>query len=426
MSRTQVRAVAVVAALSALDGYDVLSMTFAAPGISKAWNVDKGVLGLALASGLVGMAVGSLLLAPFADRYGRRRIVVVNLLLMIGGMLMAAFAGSIVELSVMRVVTGIGIGGMVPIIVPLAAEFANSRRRRLALAVMSIGYPIGGLVGGLVAAWLLHSYDWRAVFLFGAGMGLLLLVAVLIWLPEPLAFLLTRRDPDSLERVNAYLLRCGQRPITILPQSTQPSTATPYRQIFSPAQRGSTLTIMTVNLLFITTVYYMLSWMPQIVADAGHTASFATLVATAASLGGILACIAVGAVGERLDLRATVATLMIGFSVFTIVFGVTPATPAALLVVGGLAGVFLYSGTLGLYALIVETFEPGMRTTGVGFVMGIGRAAGAVAPALAGHLFAIGTGRAGVSAIMAIGALIAGLLVMSMSVRHAQRLAPAA
>jgi benzoate transport len=419
MSRAQVAAVVITSALSALDGYDVLSVTFAAPAISRDWAVGKAMLGVVLSSGLVGMALGSLLLAPVADAIGRRRMVMLNLLLMMAGMLMSAFSRGVAELSAWRVVTGIGIGAMVPIITPLAVEFSNARWRTLSLAVMSIGYPIGGTVGGFVAAGLLHLFDWPAVFLFGAALALILLGAVTLWLPEPLAFLMERRDDRTLARVNALLRRFALPPVEALPPPPTTPRAVPYREIFAAGQRGATLRITLVNLLFIMTVYYVLSWMPQMIADLGFSPSMATMVSALASFGGAIACITIGIVAPRTDLRAVVAMLMIGLGLATPAFGFTSASLPLLILTGLIAGAFLYGGITGLYALIVDTFEPRARATGVGFVMGIGRAAGALAPLASGALFGIGIDRGGVSAALGSMALLAGLIV-ALSARRSQ------
>lgn len=411
MSRAQVAALALVGALSALDGYDVLAVSFAAPGISQEWGLGKAALGLVLSSGLVGMALGSLIVAPLADRFGRRRLVIANLLLMALGMLLSAFAQSIEVLAVCRMVTGIGIGAMVPVITPYAAELSNTRRRGLAMAVLSVGFPIGGTVGGFTAAMLLHWLDWTAVFLFGAFIALILLPLVIVGLPESLAFLMERREARSLERVNALLRRFHCGVVAALPPAT-PKQAAPYREIFRPAQRARTLRITTVNLLYLVTVYYVLSWLPQMIADSGFSASTGSALSALANMVGVVACFAAGLAATRLRLRSLGAAMMIGLSLATIAFGYTPPSLPLLATMAGITGLFLYSGILGLYTTIVETFEPASRATGVGFVMGVGRASAALGPALAGALFGLGAGRGAVSAAMAGASLVAGLLIL--------------
>lgn len=141
MTRAQIAAVAGTVLLSALDGFDVLSVTFVAPAVAREFGVGKSGLGVVLAAGLAGMAVGSLALAPLADRVGRRALVLVSLGLMAAGMVASAGVGGVGALAAWRVVTGCGIGAMVAVIAPLAAEYASARRRDLAVALMAVGYP---------------------------------------------------------------------------------------------------------------------------------------------------------------------------------------------------------------------------------------------------------------------------------------------
>lgn len=414
MSKNQTVAVIIIGLLSALDGYDVLAMTFAAPGVGTEFGIGKAALGIALSSGLAGMALGSFFMAPLGDRFGKRAIVLASLVFMGVGMLMSAFVTSVIELSAWRIFTGIGIGALVPVIAPLAAEFSNARRRRLAMAVMSFGYPVGGTIGGFAAAALLQYYSWHSVFLLGAAMSALLLLAALAWLPEPPAFLIAKQPANALERLNTYLRRCGVNPVSTLPDVERSETGkTSYRQIFADGHWRSTLLITAVNLLFILSVYYILSWMPQLVADLGHTASFATLTSALACSAGVAACIAFGLFGTGIPLRWLAATQMIGLAVAIVAFGLASQGTVVLLLMAAAVGIFLYSGILGLYSAIVESFSPRFRSTGVGFVMGCGRVGGAITPALAGWLFEIGMSRDIVSIIMSLGALAAGILMIS-------------
>ncbi|HEY5712800.1 MAG TPA: MFS transporter [Allosphingosinicella sp.] len=411
MSRAQIGALAIVSALSALDGYDTLAVSFAAPGITRSWGLGMGALGLVLSSGLLGMALGSFLLAPFADVIGRRRIVIVNLILMGGGMLLSAFATSIVWLAAWRVVTGIGIGSMVPIITPLAVEFSNGRRRAPAVAMMVIGYPLGATLGGFAAAVLLHNFAWPSVFLFGAGVALLLLPIVILWLPEPLAFLMERRDGRSLDRVNALLNRCNLGSVDSLPAPVARKNVA-YREIFRPGRIGATLTMTLINLLYVMSVYYILSWLPQIIAQAGYSASVATAVSATANLCGAAMVILCAFAAARIRVHVLGSAMMIGLGLATASFGLVQPTLLLLGLMGVLIGTFVHAGVFGLYATIVDKFDPAIRATGTGFVMGVGRGGAAFAPAIAGGLFSLGAGTGFVSVAFGALALIAGLLLL--------------
>src|SRR5436190_14314525 len=169
MSMTQTLIVAVTVGLNALDGFDVASISYASPGIAKEWGIDRGALGIVLSMEVFGMALGSIFLGGVADKIGRRRTVLGCVTVMAIGMFMATTVRGLVDLSIWRVVTGLGIGGMLATINAVAAEFSNVRRRHLSVSLMSIGYPLGAAIGGLIAARLLQSHNWRAVFYLGAG-----------------------------------------------------------------------------------------------------------------------------------------------------------------------------------------------------------------------------------------------------------------
>lgn len=410
MSWTQVIAIAITFLLSAVDGYDVLSVTFAAPALPLAWGVGKAALGVVLAAGLAGMALGAFLLAPLADLFGRKPMILAALVLMVLGMGCCALAGSLPQLALFRVIAGLGIGGCVAIITPVAAEFANARYRPFTLAIMAIGYPVGGVIGGLLAALLLSLHDWRAVFVAGAIAAALLVPVVMLLLPESLAYLLTRRGPGTLERVNAVLARCGQPPMVALPEGKAPGKRG-YAALFAGRQRGATLWITAVNLLLVFTIYFFLSWMPQMIADAGFPAASASLASAVANFAGIAGGLLLGWLGRRRSLRALVAGHMLLLGVATIAFGMMPPVFPLLLLVGGICGFCLFAAASGMYATLASTFGDEARASGTGFVSGTGRISSAIAPAAAGWLFHAGLGPASVSLIFGSCSLAAALLL---------------
>src|SRR4249920_3027899 len=180
MSRLQIVVVAITVALNALDGFDVLSISFASPGIAQEWGIDRAALGIVLSMELIGMAMGSILLGGVADKIGRRPTILGCLVVMATGMVMATTVSGLVDLSVWRVITGLGIGGMLAAINAVSAEFSNARRRDLSVSLMSIGYPVGAVTGGLLAARLLVTHDWRSVFYLGATATTILIPLVFL------------------------------------------------------------------------------------------------------------------------------------------------------------------------------------------------------------------------------------------------------
>src|SRR5579863_2723545 len=164
MTRMQILVVAITVGLTALDGFDVLSSSFAAPGIAREWGIDRAALGVVLSMDLLGMALGSIFLGGVADQIGRRNTLLGCLVLMTLGMTMVVGSHTVAGLCFWRIITGLGIGGMLASNNAVAAEFSNVRRRDLSVSVMAIGYPLGAIVGGSIAAQLLKGSTWRVVF----------------------------------------------------------------------------------------------------------------------------------------------------------------------------------------------------------------------------------------------------------------------
>lgn len=418
MSGVQKMAVALTFALSALDGYDLLSIAFTAPAITLAWGVGKAALGLVLSSGLVGMALGSFLLAPVADIIGRKRMILVCLPLMGLGALLSGFARSLPQLAAWRVLTGLGIGTCIAVINLISAEFANARWRPFSVALMAMGYPAGGLMGGLLASVLIKSYGWPAVFFAGFAVALMFFPIVALLLPESLAFLVNDHRSDNLRRLNALLRRCRHPPLEAMPARAT-TAGRGYAVIFKPRQVGTTVRMATVNILNAAVVYYVFSWLPQMVVDAGFNPSKASLVASMLNLVGIGGGLSIGVLARFGGLRLWTVAMMIGFGATIGALGSTPSSFALLLLVAGLCGFFLFAAGAGYYGLLASSFGDEARASGVGFVIGTGRISSAIAPSLAGWLFASNWGHAEVSAAFGACAILAGIILAFHSAKRA-------
>lgn len=412
MTTGQIVVVALMVLIAALDGYDVQAMSFVAPVVSKAWAIDKATLGMLLGASLFGMAGGAIVLSPLADVFGRRPAVLTGLLLMTVGSLMSAISGATWELGVSRFVTGLGIGVMVSLTTSIAAEFTSKRRRALAIAFTSTGFAVGGVMGGLVAAAILKKHEWHWVFIGGVVAGVALLILTAFRLPESPAFLIERRPANALARLNRVLLQIGQQPLAALPEQAAVRRAS-YRALFAKGMAATTIRFAVVYLLVTTAAYYVISWLPQLVADAGFPPSTGSLVAATSSAVGIAAGLIFGSLASRIGPARLTGTALIGFGFALASLGFVPAALAPLLIAASACGFFLSAATAVFYASLTETFPPLMRVTGIGFVMGFGRLLSGVGPFFAGAMFAAGFGRSGVSAIFAGLAVIAGLLMLA-------------
>src|SRR3569623_1756742 len=382
MSRFQWSVVAIMVGLNALDGFAVLSISFASPGIARAWGIDRAALGLVLSMELLGMAVGSLLLGRIADRAGRRTTILACLGVMAAGMLGASSSHDVVTLSGWRLFTGLGIGGMLAATNAAVAEVSNAARRPLCVVLMAAGYPVGTIVGGSISAVLLRSFDWPAVFQFGA-------IATLCFVP------------------------------LVLHAAAEPRAA-PVSALFSQALLPLTLLLTLAYLAHVMTFYFILKWIPKIVVDMGFAPSAAAGVLVWASAGGLAGSVLLGLLTARVSVRSlTIAVMLISVGA-VVVFGHGLSQLGALSFYAALAGFFTNAGMVGLYALVAQSFPTSLRATATGFVIGIGRGGSALAPALAGLLFSIGFGLQMVAIIMALGSLVAAvaLLALRLEARH--------
>lgn len=419
MSRFQWTVVAVMIGLNALDGFDVLSISFASPGIAADWKIDRAALGLVLSMELIGMAVGSLLLGGVADRFGRRVTILGCLGAMALGMFGAATAHDVVTLSAWRVLTGLGIGGMLAATNAAVAEAANARRRNLAVVLMAGGYPVGTIIGGLIAAVLLGQFGWRSVFVFG-GIVTLGFVPLVLWcVPESIAFQLQRPGPTTLARVNRTLARMGHAAIAALP----PALAKPRRvgvlALLSSHYAALTALMTIAYLAHIMTFYFILKWIPKIVVDFGFPPPMAAGVLVWASVGGALGSLTLGLLTLRVRVFWLTLAAMLASTALVVLFGYQRGSLGWLSLTAAIVGFATNAGVVGIYALLAQAYPVHLRASATGLVIGIGRGGSALAPALAGWLFAAGYGLPHVAALMGAGSLIAAAALLGTRGRFA-------
>jgi benzoate transport len=411
MSRFQWGVVAIMVGLNALDGFDVLSISFASPGISHEWGIDRAALGVVLSMELIGMSLGSLLLGGVADRLGRRWTILGCLAAMAAGMFLASTAHNVTDLSMWRVLTGLGIGGMLAATNAAVAEVANAARRNLCVVLMAGGYPVGAIIGGSISAELLKHFDWPAVFQFGAVATLCFIPIVLLFAPESIAFQVQRPRARTLAAINRTLARMGHGAIDALPEPAARRSKLPIAALFSPALARTTLLLTLAYLAHIMTFYFILKWIPKIVVDMGFAPAAAAGVLVWANVGGASGSLILGLLTTRLRLRTMTIAAMAVSAVLVGIFGRGQANLTELAAVAAAVGFFTNAGVVGLYGLLAQSFPTDVRATATGFAIGIGRGGSALAPALAGFLFAAGYGLQIVALLMALGSVV-GLLAL--------------
>lgn len=418
MSRLQIMAVVICIALNALDGFDVLAISFASPGIAEEWGINRAALGVVLAMEMFGMAVGSILLGGVADRFGRKPTIQACLLLMTLGMFLAAYVHSVNQLLLVRFITGIGIGGMLASTNAMVAEFANQKFRHFCVIVMATGYPIGAIIGGSVVSVLLETHTWRAIFLFGGSVTGVFLLIVGWLLPESVEFLANKQPANALQRINTILLKMGHRSIAQLPEKVQKLKQSSFNILASKELRVLTLLLMLAYFAQIMTFYFILKWIPKFVVDMGFHASNAGQVLVWANVGGAVGAILLGLMASRIKLpKLLIGVLIASFGMVSI-FGMGYTSLSSLALVSAATGFFTNAGVVGLYALMAQAFPSNVRASGTGVVIGFGRGGAALSPIIAGYLFTAGVGLQGVSMLMGAGALVSAVAIVLIGIRQ--------
>jgi benzoate transport len=417
MGALQIIVVCIAVGLNALDGFDVMSISFASIGIQKEWHIDKATLGAVLSMELIGMAAGSILLGGLADRIGRRSTTLGCLVLMTLGMFMATNATGVYDLSFWRVLTGLGIGGVLAAVNALTAEFANARRRDACVSFMSIGYPLGATFGGVVVAQLLKTHDWRSVFYFGAAFTATLIPLVWFLVPESVHWLARKQPKNALTRINHAMKRMGFAAIDGLPAKVVQGPKGSIYDIFAPALIGTTVILTIAYFFHVTTFYFILKWVPSIIGSMGFPASSAAGVLTWANVGGAAGGALFGVLTQKLPLKPLTIVTMVLATVGVVIFGHSPANLNRLALLAAGAGFFGNAGIVGMYAIFARAFPTHVRAFGTGWAIGVGRGGAALAPWVAGLLFKAGHPVPQVAAVMALGSVVAACALLFLKMR---------
>ena len=450
MSARQWIVVILMVLLNALDGFDVLSSAFAAPGITKEWGILRSALGIVLSAELIGMGFGSILLGGLADKVGRKPAMLLCLVIMAIGMYMVyrthgAPGEEVVRfwkwslpvgvwwLFAFRLFTGLGIGGMLAATNAVTAESTSQASRSLAMALYVIGYPIGGVVGGYAAqSWLLVDYDWHAVFLFGSIVTAAMIPLVMLLVPETPAYFAARRRPDDLERINRSLRALQQPPISALPEVKTGPKPRITDILSKPGLRKTTWLLALGYMVHTFTFYYVLKFAVQIVSDAGFTQPQAASTLTWANIGGAAGGFLFGFLLRKWDIKGpTIACMLLGVLAVAF-FGLGHDTLNTWRLATFLQMFFLNAAIVGYYAAFARGFPAYARATGTGFALGIGRAGAAGSPIIAGFLFtqlggpAVAAGHLNdhllpVSLVMTAGSLIGVVLLLMLPLRDGDK-----
>ncbi len=399
--------------LFAVNGYSILSISFAIPGILREWGINQTAMGVVVAMEFVGMAIGGVLLGTLSDKAGRRPAALLCLGLIVVGSWGAVFAPSPVTLAFARMLTGLGIGGLMPVATVIAVEFANLRRREQIATFSATGYAFGVVVAGFIATLLLKHYDWRSVFVLGAVMATVTVPLIALLMPESVEYLLSRQPSPALQRVNHSLKRLGYAPIAALP--TLPDKRPPALDLSFLKGRmlRQTLLFALAYTGHMMTIYFIPKWGANILSGFGYPPSEAGQVIVWANFGGLIGCLLIALGSGWFGVRRLVWGGMFFAAIAATAFGQGFRDLATLSLIAAITGFFSQAAFVGFFSYIVQSYPTEVRTGAFGFVMGVGRMGAALSPVLAGALFQAQAPLSLIAALMGAGSFVALLALMA-------------
>lgn len=396
-----------------LDGFDTQSISYISPLMAKEWGLPREMLGPIFSSALTGLMVGYLFLSSLSDKFGHRRMMLISIAAFGFFTLVTVFTTNVTELIGLRFVTGMGLGSAIPSAVALTGEYSPKRLRATFVLAIYCGFSLGFVAAGAVAAWMLPLYGWRPLLWVGAISPLALAVFIYWFLPESIDFLVRNKaDPRRiwtvLHRIDPLLT--SEPPGDFLTDLVERKSA--VGSLFQSGRTFGTLLLWVVFFLNLAEFYALQSWLPAILTSLNYPLNTIALATSLTTVGGILAAFVVGPAMDRLAPFGSLAVLYFVGVFFVALTGPALSSPEWVLLTATLfAGFCISGGQKSLVALSAIFYPAPIRSTGVGWALGIGRLGAIGGPLLVGVLLAWNLQPASIFYAAALPMLICGTLI---------------
>lgn len=389
ISKLQLTTILICFLMNMLDGTDVMVISYTAPNISKDWSISPQSLGIVFSAGLLGMSIGAMFLAPRADKIGRKSMILICNLIM--GMSVSAiyWVNSVEVLTFFRVISGIGIGGMLASTATLTAENAPAKMKDFWVSFVMSGYPIGAVISGLIAANVIPEYGWKTMFQV-AGLS--------TFITLPIVYLFLK---ESSEFLNKSVLKKSPAVGELLTDKYRKSTSMLWISIF----------------MAFASLYFLTSWIPKLASVTGLSAESVIYAGTVFNLGAFCGIISQGYLSEKFGLQKTIFSYLIFTAVLMLIFGFFKGS-MLVLILFGLIGFGIQGGFVGMYSLAARLYPTEIRATGVGWAVGAGRIGAIFGPLLGGFLIGAGFSMTTNFMIFAIPTLIGGITTLCISMKE--------
>jgi MFS transporter, AAHS family, 4-hydroxybenzoate transporter len=419
LSWLQIRTILLCSLVVLVDGYDLQNLALAVPSLSKAWNISPGALSGVQMASLLGIGIGSGLLAPLGDRFGRKPIILIGLILVGVSSLLCAHASSVNELLILRLITGAGIGVCQSNATALTAEYAPLPRRAFLMTIMGVFVAVGALVAGSTAGLLMKAGGWQMLFYVG-GYGPLIIAALFaLSAPESIRLLMARNvSATSDQRVSKILKAIAPEvdPTTVKGDPKESATSKTVLQTLAEIVKRPylerTLHFWALFALTSMLLYTLVSWLPALLGRSGWQAPHHGIITM--QLGGIVGSFILA---FAMDKGYIISTLISGYIVTAIgalLFLLLPDQGVNWYVLCALMGVGVSGGMMAVAALGAIFYPPAMRATGFGWAATAGRVASVAGVGLTGMILSSGMAPSQIFAWHAAPAALCVLVVISM------------
>ena len=403
MTKIQYFTIAICFLMNVLDGMDVLVISYCAPEIADSLNLGPKTLGLVFSAGLVGMAMGALFLAPYADVLGRKKLILASAFIMGISVLLTVLIQNVLQLMIIRLISGAGIGCMLATTTTLTSEFVSNKSKDFWVSFVISGYPVGAVLSGYVAAAIIPSYGWESMFILAGLTTILTIPLIFVFLSESPQFYLNKQTPGALESLPEVGLSANNKPRV--------------SQLFSDKYKTSTLQLWAALFFAFGCLYFLISWIPKLTTDAGLSIELAIYAGTIFNIGAFFGIVLQGYFSSKIGLKKTISIFLLLTFLLMASFRLFIGTDFLLLIYF-LLGFSLQGGFVGLYAVAARLYPTEFKTTGVGWAIGMGRAGGILAPLIGGLFISMGLSLSANFLIFSIPALFASILTYYMSSKN--------
>ena len=397
----------------AMDGFDTAIIGFIASDLVQEWGVQKADLGPVMSAALVGLAVGALTAGPMADCIGRKKVLVLSILVFGGFSLITAFATSLTQLTILRFLTGLGLGAAMPNAATLMSEYAPERRRALLVNLMFVGFPIGSSMGGFISAWLIPHYGWQSVLILGGVMPLALAVALIFLLPESARYLAVKNQPQQqIARILRRIAPLPDNTYFVLQEVGQVKEQSALGVIFSPRYLVGTIMLCLTYFMGLLIFYLLTSWLPLLIRETGAPLSQASVITALFPLGGGIGVLVLGALMDKINPNKVVAVGYLLTGVFVCLVGFSTSSLVLMGVMVFIAGTIMNGAQSSMPALAAGFYPTQGRATGVAWMLGLGRFGGILGAFSGAFLMQAELSFKTIFALLAIPAVLSAIALM--------------